>query len=110
MNALPPIRGILFDAEGVVIDTEPAWDEAQRQFLAKRGISYERAKLKPLLSGRTLLEGALLMQQLYGYEGDVASHAEERRGLMRRLVSVRTEFVAGFDSFFSAVRASIMSH
>jgi beta-phosphoglucomutase len=102
--APPVIQGILFDAEGVVLDTEPAWDAAQEQFLARRGILYERSKLKPLLSGRTLAEGASIMQRMYGFQGDVASHVEERRALMRDLVSGRTGFIKGFEPFFSAVK------
>lgn len=102
--ALPLIRGILFDAEGVVIDTEAAWDAAQEQFLARRGIVYERSKLKPLLSGRTLAEGAVIMQDMYRYQGDIASHVEERRALMRDLIANRTGFIPGFELFFSKIK------
>jgi HAD superfamily hydrolase (TIGR01509 family) len=102
--ALPIIQGILFDAEGVVIDTEAAWDAAQEQFLGRRGIPYERSKLKPLLSGRTLAEGASVMQDLYKYQGNVASHVKERRLLMRELVLNRLEFIPGFERFFSLVK------
>jgi beta-phosphoglucomutase len=106
MNPALTIRGILFDAEGVVIDTEVAWDEAQEQFLARRGIPYERLRLKPLLSGRTLAEGAAVMQNMYQYQGDIESQVQERRALIRNLVSGKVNFISGFKSFFHTVQAN----
>jgi len=103
MGPTSNIRAVLFDAEGVVIDTEAAWDSAQETFLARRAISYERSRVKPLLSGRTLAEGASLLQSMYDYPGDVASHVEERRAIMRELLGVGAAFVPGFESFFSVV-------
>ena len=101
----PEIHGILFDAEGVVIDTEPIWDESQKQFLSRRGISYERTKLKPLLSGRTLAEGCAIMQSLYSYPGRIEDHIEERRKLMLNLMSTQTSFIEGFQPFWEEIRA-----
>jgi beta-phosphoglucomutase len=97
------IRGILCDAEGVTIDTEAVWDEAQKLFLERRGIKYDRAQLKPLLSGRTLAEGESIMHGLYHYSGDLAANVEERRALVRQLLSARTKFIPGFESFFATV-------
>ena len=37
------IDTILFDAEGVVIDTEPMWDRAQEEFL-RLGVSCHKEK------------------------------------------------------------------
>ena len=45
------IKGILFDADGVVLDSEKLWDKSQIVFLGKRGIFYDREKVKPLLMG-----------------------------------------------------------
>jgi beta-phosphoglucomutase-like phosphatase (HAD superfamily) len=47
------INAIIFDAEGVIIDTEKMWDQAQEEFLRRRGIAYERMDIKHTLSGKS---------------------------------------------------------
>jgi beta-phosphoglucomutase len=104
LKARPELRAVIFDAEGVVIDTEAAWDKAQKEFLSRRGIIYDRAKVKPLLSGRSLAEGTVIMQDLYRFKGDVNSQIEERRELVREFVSRQTRFVDGVESFLTTIR------
>ena len=56
------INTIIFDAEGVVVDTEKAWDKAQEEFLRRRGIVYEREKIKHLLSGKSQPEAIEILK------------------------------------------------
>ena len=58
---LKNIEAIIFDAEGVVVDTEALWDKSQEELLGRRGLLYDREYLKPKMAGQTLLEGAQLM-------------------------------------------------
>jgi beta-phosphoglucomutase-like phosphatase (HAD superfamily) len=100
----PVIEAILFDAEGVVIDTEGTWDRAQVEFLGRRGLAYDRARIKPLLTGRSVAEGAAVMKQLFGLEGGVEALARERLAIVVEMVEDRTRFIAGFPEFFARVR------
>ena len=98
------IDAILFDAEGVVIDTEPMWDKAQEEFLRRRGVAYDRDKLKHLLSGRSALEGMEITQAECGISGDTRLLAAERMELVRLQLEEHVGFVAGFMEFFQRVR------
>ena len=98
------IDAILFDAEGVVIDTEPMWDKAQEEFLRRRGAIYDRDKLKHLLSGRSALEGIEITKVECGISGDARLLSEERMELVRRQLEQNVGFVAGFMEFFQRVR------
>lgn len=98
------IDTILFDAEGVVIDTEPLWDKAQAEFLRRRGVIYDRDKLKHLLSGRTALEAIEITKAECGISGDTRLLSEERTELVRRQLEEHAGFVAGFMEFFQRVR------
>jgi beta-phosphoglucomutase len=100
------IDTILFDAEGVVIDTEPLWDKAQEEFLRRHGVAYDRGKLKPLLSGRSLIEGVEILKTECGLAGDSSRLAGERTALIRRLLEQDVGFVAGFPEFFERVRST----
>ena len=98
------IDTILFDAEGVVIDTEPMWDKTQEEFLRRRGVAYDRDKLKHLLSGRSLLEAIEITKVECGLSGDTRLLSEERVTLFRRLLEQNVGFIAGFMEFFQRIR------
>ncbi len=108
-QANPPatkLRAVIFDAEGVVIDTEGLWDESQRMLLARRGIAYERERIKHLLAGRSLLDGAQILREEYRLPESAAEIAVERRNLARELFSQTVGFVPGFQEFFEGVQAA----
>jgi beta-phosphoglucomutase len=100
------IDTIMFDAEGVVIDTESIWDLGQQQFLRRRGIDYDRGTIKHLLTGRSLVEGAELMQGKYGFPGDPEELGQERLAIVKDLFRHQVKFIRGFMEFFNRVRNS----
>ena len=94
------IDTIIFDCEGVIVDTETIWDKGQEEFLMRRGCSYDRSKIKPMLTGRSVLEGVLIMQNIYGFEGDPKRLSLERIDIVKELFRTETTFIKGFQSFF----------
>jgi beta-phosphoglucomutase len=101
----PGIRAILFDADGVIVDSEKIWDAAQAEFSRRRGIPYEREKLKPRLAGRSQADAIAILKAEYHLPGAAAALAAERLELVRRELAKGVEFVAGFPDFFARVRA-----
>jgi beta-phosphoglucomutase-like phosphatase (HAD superfamily) len=94
---------IIFDGEGVVIDSEKLWDRGQEEFLRRRGIRYDRGKIKPLLAGRSMVEGVHILQREYHFSGDVDSLARERVEIVRVLFRNEAAFVPGFEEFYGRV-------
>lgn len=108
LDVLPPlewamITAIIFDAEGVVIDSEGLWDCGQREFLRRRGVSYEREALKPLLTGRSLVDGVRVMQERYGFPGDLHTLARERLAIVKELFATGVSWIKGFEEFYARV-------
>jgi len=100
------IEAILFDAEGVVIDSEAIWDKGQIVFLEKRGITYDREKVKPLLTGQSMIDGVRIMKSLSGYEnlvGDDEILAQERLDIVQELFKKEIAFISGFEEFHKRV-------
>lgn len=95
---------IIFDAEGVVFDTESVWDRAQVEFLKRRGIVYRRDEVKPLLTGRSLIEGVRVMQNLYGFPGVPEILAQERFSIVKECLVIGMHFIGGFLDFYQQVR------
>lgn len=98
------ISAILFDADGVVIDSEKIWDSAQATFSRRHDIPYEREKIKPLMAGRSQAEAIEILKKQYGLVGDSRSLANERMELVKREFAKGVEFVPGFRKFFQRVR------
>lgn len=98
------IDTIIFDGEGIVVDTETIWDKGQEEFLRRRGFVYDRERIKPLLTGRSLAEGVEVMKQEYKFEGDTEALARERADIIRDLFAHEVCFIEGFLEFFESVR------
>jgi beta-phosphoglucomutase len=98
------IDTIIFDAEGVIFDSELVWDNGQIEFLGRRGIVYEREKLKSLLTGRALVEGVRVMQQMYGFPGKAEELAKERLSIVSNFFKDGVSFIEGFSEFYQKVQ------
>jgi len=99
-----PIKAILFDLEGTVIDTEPIWSETDVEFLGGHGLTYNEVDIKPRVMGKNLREVISLYQRDYGLKGDPAELVAERRAIFKRLLEREIAFIPGFQEFFAHVR------
>lgn len=95
---------IIFDCEGVVVDTETIWDKGQAEFLSRRGFVYDRERIKPMLTGRSLAEGVEIMKQEYNFEGDTEAFARERADIVRDIFAHEVHFIEGFLDFYESIR------
>lgn len=100
LYALGVLLGVIFDCDGVIIDSERAWDESNRIFLERRGATYIRDRHKPMLTGRSGADGVRILQSLFGFDGDPDILAEERRVIVRANLD-HVDFLPGFEEFFN---------
>ena len=98
------VEAFLFDLDGVVIDTEAVWDEEARISLGRSGLTYDRTYLKPLLAGKSLVEGAAIIVTTYGLSVDPRELAALRRKTFIELLGNHVTFVPGFMQFYETVR------
>ncbi len=98
------IKGIIFDAEGVVVDTESLWDKSQIEVLEKRSLFYNREYLKPRMVGQTILEGAQLIIDYYGLDESAQELANERQVIIQDLFETEIGYVNGFLPFVKLLK------
>ena len=97
------IDTIIFDADGIVLDSEQAWIKGTTEFLRRKGFVYDKEKLMPLMIGGSVEDGVRIMQKVYGFGGDANALARERVSLVRKYYETELEFVKGFEKFYSKV-------
>jgi HAD superfamily hydrolase (TIGR01509 family) len=100
------IDTIIFDADGVILDSEKLWDKGQEEFLKRRGFKYERDKLKHLMTSTSPAEGVLVMQKHYGFTGDPEVLARERIEIVKSLFENELSLMDGFLDFFNSIKLS----
>lgn len=87
-----------------MVDTESLWDKSQEIFLRHRGISYDSEKLKPLITGKNLIEGVEIMKQYYNFTEDSSILVKERLDITQKLFSKEVNLIDGFLIFFERVK------
>ena len=94
-------EAILFDCDGVVLDSETIWDRCEAEFLRRRGIVFDADRTKPLITGLGQTASVLLLQEQYGIPGDPEELVAERLSLIRGLFEESVRFTPGFEKFFA---------
>ncbi len=100
------LKALIFDMDGVVIDSESIWDRVQDEFLKRRGYVWKREQLKPLLAGSSPLEAVRRMQEIYGFDGDLEELSRERLEIYHNFLPNMVRFVDGFKTFFNEYSSS----
>ena len=96
-------EAIIFDADGVIFDSEKLWDVGDRKFLKGKGADKFPEEIKSRLAGTSLLEGTAMLLESIGLDTNVEEAAKERIKIMEELYATRIEFLPGFLSFHDYV-------
>jgi HAD superfamily hydrolase (TIGR01509 family) len=99
-------KAVIFDSEGVIINTEPLWDKAQEILLSKRNIKYNRAEIKHLIAGLSQRDGARTLLEKYNLRENLDDFIQERRTLMYELIEKDLELIYGFEDFIVELKKS----
>ncbi len=99
-----PIRAILFDLDGTLVDSEPNYYLADRELMARRGIAFTEADKRRYIGGSNADMMADLVRR-YGLGDDPAALGLEKNRLYLEIAETRTRVVPEMKRFWDAVRA-----
>ncbi len=103
------IEAIIFDADGVIFDSEKLWDVGDAEFMAKRGVPGLSSEVKAKLAGTSLLDGTALLLDSYQIKEDVHTAAKERIGIMEKKYANELEFMEGFKEFLDFAQGRLQT-
>ena len=109
MKATPRLEAVLFDMDGVIIDSEPLWSDAEKQLLARRNLPYSPS-LKTAMMGRDARGAVGYLIEHYSLADSLGELIEERNQLIAELFKEHLKAIPGaLDLVRSVIAASIMT-
>lgn len=94
---------IIFDMDGVVIDSEQLYDLADAKFFQRHDKMFEKDQIVPLIAGKSLIDSTAIIKDMYGFNGDVSALTDERRKLVQQIYGEALTFIKGFSEFHQEV-------
>ena len=98
-----PVRGLIFDMDGVLIDSEPLHLLAYQEVLATMGIAYAEEDNRELL-GRKELDCAKILIKRYNLRCTPEELVREKESIMERLLKTQSNERPGVSSILSAAK------
>ena len=105
MTRTARLEAVLFDMDGVIIDSEPLWTEAERRFLASRMLEYS-PQLKTVMMGRDAREAVRLLIKHYRLREGVEEVIAERNQLVTELFKQRLQPIPNVLRLLRSLRES----
>lgn len=94
MSSMHQIKGLIFDMDGVLIDSEPLHLMAYQKFLSEVGVTFSEADNRPFL-GRKDVELAEHLISQYELPLDALQLVEKKEEFLARLFSAKLEPMPG---------------
>ncbi|GLY02651.1 MULTISPECIES: HAD family phosphatase [Actinoplanes] len=85
---------VVFDCDGLLMDTEPCWTVAETAIFARRGLPFGPEQ-KALVIGKSVADAGAAMATAFGETGNAANLAEELYSLVVEIVGSTAEAMTG---------------
>lgn len=97
---------MVFDCDGLLVDTEPSWTVAEGAVFAARGLPYGLTE-KEIFIGRSMPDTVKLMVEMFDEPGAEAALSAELEEIVRRTIATQAEVMPGALAIVAAVSAHV---
>ncbi len=98
------IQGLLFDLDGVVVDSESYNDKACADLLATFGKPYDRDYLKPKMVGKSDIEGMTILVKHHNVPLTGEEFDHQRKENKKKFYKEEIPYMEGFETFFDKLK------
>jgi HAD superfamily hydrolase (TIGR01509 family) len=100
------VDAVVFDCDGLLVDTESGWSRAEAAIFAEHGHGFGPEQ-KALLIGKTLEDGAATMAGYFGRPGEAAEVAGRLHALVAQELAAGADALPGAVSLVAALRGRV---
>lgn len=90
------IKGVIFDMDWVIIDSERLHDIVAHSFFNKRWIQYDRETVKPMLMGKSSSEVAIIQKEYYNLPDSVEDIVSQKSEMLDVLLDEELVYIPWF--------------
>ena len=95
--------GVVFDCDGLLVDTEPCWERAERAMFTRRGLTMT-AEQRASFMGKSGWEVSAIFATIFGEDGRADAIADELMASVLELIRAEAEVMPGARDVLSLVR------
>jgi HAD superfamily hydrolase (TIGR01509 family) len=99
------IRAVIFDMDGVIIDSEPLWEKAERMLLTRRGLEYNPIYRDKIL-GLNQSDSGRLLKETFNLPETIEELIAERIEILLRLYKEELQLVPGVLTILEELKES----
>jgi len=101
------IKAVIFDMDGVMIDSEPLWEKTEKVMMAKKGLIYNPAYREKIV-GLGQKESAILLKETFSMNEDIEEIINERISVLLDIYDKELSLVRGLIELLDSVSKSSM--
>lgn len=105
MDALHNIKAVIFDLDGLLIDSEPTWHEADTAFFAKHGVTFTE-ELNQKIFGMGLRDGIEVLKIEAGLKGNTEELMTGRREAFLKVFLKKPRLLEGAREIVETVHSA----
>ncbi|MFQ5892805.1 MAG: HAD family hydrolase [Nitrospinota bacterium] len=98
----PLVEAVIFDMDGLMVNSEDLWEETERLYFARKGHTYDKA-FDGLLMGRKKEESATVIKEHLGLDDSIEAIIADRYTILRQLCQDRLELMPGVEALVEAL-------
>ena len=99
------IRAVIFDMDGVIIDSEPLWEKAEQILLSRRGLDYNPAYREKIV-GLNQRDSGRLLKETFNLPETIEELLAERIEILLPLYEKELELVPGLITILKEFKES----
>lgn len=96
------IKAVIFDMDGVMIDSEPLWEKTEKIMMARKGLVYNPVYREKIV-GLGQKESAVLLKETFSLEQDIEQIINERISVLFDIYDKELELVEGLMNLIEDV-------
>ncbi len=101
------IKAVIFDMDGVMIDSEPLWEKTEKIMMARKGIVYNPVYREKIV-GLGQKESAILLKETFSLSEDIEEIINERILVLLNIYDRELSLVTGLTELLDSVSKSAL--